>query len=397
MIEKLLHPQVQLFIRNHEQDDENKLILKHREILGVPIGLIADQLVGRKKAKIKIPVYYNTPNIIYPPGLNLEQSSSEKTAVFKADLLNVLKNKKVIADLTGGFGVDSFFLSKVFQTLIYSEPSDLLLQFAKHNHEALGASGIRYQNITAEIFLESYNEKLDCIFIDPSRRDKSSKKVFKLSDCVPNVPELLPKIFEKTECVLIKTSPLLDIAEGIRELKAVEKVWVVSVENECKELLFFCRREFADEPMITAVNLDNDHDSFEFTLSAEKSRTSKFSAPLAFLYEPNASILKAGAFKSVGEKYILFKINVNTHLYTSTSYIQNFPGRVFKIIQPVKPEAKSVREFFPDGKANVITRNYPLTPAELKKKTKLKDGGDLYLIGFSGQKEKHLVAAERMK
>jgi hypothetical protein len=398
MIELLVLPEVQQFILEHEQDDEKKLILKHRTIHHVPSSIIADQISGRKKAKTKLPLYYKSSNIVYPPGLNLEQSSSEETAVFKAMALNSNAGKaKILADLTGGFGVDSYFFSNAFKKVHYIEPNASLLSFARHNHEILQAKNIEYNNSTAEDFIKSYPTKLDCVFVDPSRRNKSNQKVFKLSDCEPDVPVLLPDIFQKTDCLLIKTSPLLDIQQGIKDLKHVEKVWIVSVDNECKELLFLCRGGYSDEPKIIAINLHTDQLPFEFSMTEEKECVSKFSEPLTYLYEPNASILKAGAFKIVGEEFSLFKLQISTHLYTSPELIQNFPGRIFKIIRPVKPDPKTLKEIFTEGKANVITRNYPLSPEELKKKTKLKDGGELYLIGFSGQKEKYLTAATRIK
>jgi hypothetical protein len=395
MIETLLSPEVQQFILDHEQDDERELILKHRTMFGVSTAVIADQISGRKKAKTKLPLYYNSRGIVYPPGINLEQCSSESTAALKANLL--ASENKTLADLTGGFGIDSLFFSRVLKKVHYIEPNASLLSVARHNHEILGAKNIEYGNTTAQDFLESYPEKLDCFYIDPSRRNKSNQKVFKLSDCEPDVPHLLPLIFQKTDCMLIKTAPLLDIRQGIKELKNVEKVWVISVSNECKELLFMCRKGFVEEPGIVAINLLTDQVSFKFRLSEEKEIVTKFSEPLTYLYEPNASILKAGGFKLVGEKFSVLKVHTNTHLYTSHNLIENFPGRIFKIISPFKPDPKKIKEIFPDGKANVITRNYPLTPEALKKQTKLKDGGESYLIGFTGQREKHLLAAKRVK
>lgn len=374
------------------------MVLKHRMIHEVPSSIIAEQISGRRKAKTKLPPYYNSRNIVYPPGLNLEQSSSEKTAAFKANTLNlILGSDKTIADLTGGFGIDSFFMSRVCTEIVYVEPNDSLLQFARHNHGVLGATNIQYHNATAENFLQSHSAKVDCVFLDPSRRNESNQKVFKLSDCEPDVVNLLSGIFQKSDCTLIKTSPLLDIKQGIKELKHVEGVWVVSVDNECKELLFFCRNGFDGESRIIAVNLQDGHKDFEFSTAEEKNTISKFSEPLTYLYEPNTSVLKAGAFKLIGEKFSLFKLHPSTHIYTSKEFIQNFPGRIFKMIRFVKPNAKILKKIFPEGKANVITRNYPLTAEELKKKTKLKDGGELYLLGFSGQTEKYLVEAERVK
>ena len=398
MIEKLLRKEVQDFLLEHEHEDEKILILKYHTLFDLSMGIIADQLSGRRKAKEKVPIYYKTRGIIYPPGLNLEQSSSERTAQFKEDVLDKMLDKKnTLVDLTGGFGVDAYFLSKIFNTIYFVEPNASLLSYAQHNHQTLGIVNILYHPSTSEEFLNLFNGKADCVFIDPSRRSKTKQKAFKLSDCEPDVSNLMSTIFQKSDCILIKTSPLLDIQQGIKELKHVEKVWVVSVDNECKELLFFCRNGCEEEPTIMAVNLQGEHQDFEFNFTEEKSVVSKFSEPLTYLYEPNASILKAGAFKLMGEKFSLFKLHASTHLYTSKELNPDFPGRIFKIIHSVKPSAKNLKETFPEEKANVITRNYPLTTEELRKKTKLKDGGELYLLGFSGQAEKYLVAAERIK
>ncbi|MFZ2906766.1 MAG: SAM-dependent methyltransferase [Cyclobacteriaceae bacterium] len=398
MIASLLRPEVQAYIREHEADDEKKLILQQRPIFGVSPVAIAQQIIGRRKAKIKLPLYYNTLNILFPPGLNLEQSSSEKTAAFKARVLSsVIGPDAVIADLTGGFGVDSLFFSRAFKKVIYAEPNPSLLEIARHNHRVFSADNIEFRQTTAEDFLKAPGKNVDCIFLDPSRRDKSNKKVFMLTDCEPPVPALLSDLFQKTDCLFIKTSPLLDIANGLKELKHVETVWIVSVDNECKELLFFCRKGFPGEATLHAINLSGQEEGFSFTLEEEKKIVSDFSKPLTYLYEPNVSILKAGAFKLVGKKFSLKKLAPNTHLYSSHLLVKIFPGRIFKIGQPVKPDPKNIKENFPGGKANIIIRNYPLTPEQLKKKTKLKEGGDHYLIGFSGPSEKYLMAAERIK
>jgi hypothetical protein len=396
MIEQLLHRDVQEFIFAHEQDDEKALVLKHKTILGLPASLIAEQIGARRKAKSKLPLYYNTPGIIYPQGINLEQSSSEKTAQYKSEILSILASNKALADVTGGFGIDSFFLSKIFDSVYHVEPNASLQQIAQHNHAELSAKNITYQNTKAEDFLKTCTHQLNCIFIDPSRRN-AGQKVFRLSDCEPDVVRLLPDFFTKADYVLIKTSPLLDIQQGIQDLRGVEKIWVVAVDNECKELLFLCHKDFSGEPEISAINIQTDREEFSFLNSVEKKTESVYSKPLLYIYEPNAAILKAGAFKSIGKQCSLFKLHSSTHLYTSSEKIENFPGRVFKKIKQVKPEAKALIEVFPQGKANIITRNYPLSVEALKKKTKLNDGGELYLLGFSGPKEKYLIAAERIK
>jgi hypothetical protein len=398
MITQLLQQRVQDFIEQHVQDDEQQLVLKYKTLFDVPVSLIAWQISGKRKAKIKLPLYHNTKSIVYPPGINLEQSSSQQTAEFKATLLaELIPAKGSLIDLTGGFGVDSFLFSKAFQSIKYVEPNTELIDYARHNHKTLGANNIQYINAAAEEFLRTNNEKADCVFIDPSRRAASAQKAVKLSACEPDVTKLLPEIFNITYFLLIKTSPLLDIQQGIKELQFVRYVWAVSVENECKELLFLCEKDYENEAVINAINLDAVQDEFSFTLTEEKNSQPEFSGPLTYLYEPNASILKAGAFKHLAVKFSLNKLHPSTHLYTSDRLIENFPGRIFKVREILKSDPKLAAATFPSGKANVITRNYPLSPDELKKKLKLKDGGKDYLIGCSGEKEKLLIAAVRLK
>ena len=202
--------ELQAFILSNENEDERKLVLRHKVIQGVPSGIVADQITGRRKAKIKLPAWYQTAGIIYPPSLNLEQSSSQSTAHFKASLMaSPVKRVKFISavDLTAGFGVDSFYFSLILDNLDCVEPDSALLEITKHNHALLGAGNIHYHPITAEAFLRSSNKKYDFVFVDPSRRHRS-QKVFKLQDGEPDVIGLVPAIFEKTEWLLIKTSPL---------------------------------------------------------------------------------------------------------------------------------------------------------------------------------------------
>jgi 16S rRNA G966 N2-methylase RsmD len=400
LLNELLTPPVQDFIRAHEQDDERLLVLKHRHVHGVPASKIAEQIAGRRKAREKLPTYYQTASILYPPGLNLEQSSSEQTARYKADILREVLNvtgREKLVDLTGGFGIDTFFFSKLFKHVAYVEPDTDLLDLARHNHAALQAHNISYHSLPAKDFLDTLREPADCIYIDPSRR-KGSQKVFRLAECEPDVTVLQQQIFEHAQYLLIKTSPLFDIQQGLRELHAVKKVFVVSVGNECKELLFLCEQNFTGEATITAVNLNTEHrEDFTFTVPQEKESALTFSPPLKFIFEPNASLLKAGAFRIVASRFALAKIHSSTHLYTSDHLLEDFPGRIFKVEVILKSDPKIIAQYFPDGKANVITRNYPLSVDALKKKMKLNDGGDNYLLAFTAPGEKFLCKASRIK
>ncbi|MEQ8425713.1 MAG: class I SAM-dependent methyltransferase [Cyclobacteriaceae bacterium] len=390
----ILSSEVQRFIHEHELTDESALVLKEKEIFGVPIVDIAHQIVGRRKSKTKLPTLYNTPRIVYPPKINLEQCSSEKTAKYKSGLVT----GKIAVDLTAGFGVDSYFLSKRFETITYIDPDQTLLEIARHNHSELGLQNISYLCTDAASFLKSSSESFDLIYIDPSRRNSANRKIFKFSDCSPNIVELLPLILKKSKHILLKASPLIDIQQGLRELQSVSKIFIIGFDNECKEVLFLIDHNNSQSPIIEAVDITNPAPTkFSFTLPEERSADIQYSDPLEFLYEPSAMILKTGAFKLVAKRFQLKKIAPNTHLYTSAQHISDFPGRAFKITDFVKPDAKSIKVTVPEGYLNIITRNYPLTPSQLKKKLKTQDGGERYAIAFSGLQKKYLALANRVK
>lgn len=391
-IKKIAEVALQEFIFEHEKDDEDKLVLKHKEILGVPTAWVASQIKARKRSAYKIPSYYKTKGIVYPPSINLEQSSSEATARFKASIVSkwITSNKK-FCDLTGGFGVDSFFLSSLFPYCDFSEPQKDLLDIAHQNHRLLGAINIHYHNNDAVEFLAVSGKHYDLIYIDPSRRTEAQKKVVRFTNCVPDVTDLKEELYRHTDRMMTKASPLLDIQQGIKDLLHVSRVLVVSVDNECKELLFLCDHGFDGEPVIECYNIDNNFDQrripagFEFKFAEERTTSIHFSDPKKFIYEPNASILKGGAFKSIAAAYNIHKIAASTHLYTSDELINDFPGRIFRVTDKARPD-----------KANIITRNYPMSVEEIKKKTGVKDGGDLYLLYFSGVKRKFSIVADRL-
>jgi hypothetical protein len=396
----LFKSEISRFITEHEHADIHELALRYKEVHGIPIRYIINQINGRQKAKEKLPTYYANLQVLYPPPVNLSQSSSEATAKFKARLVGKLfQDAQTIigADLTSGFGIDTFFLSQCFTEFHAVEPDQQLLKIAYENHQKLGSSNITYHNVHAETFLKNIDREIDFIFIDPSRRSESNKKIVRLNDCEPNVIKLQNLWKDKSRYALIKTSPLLDIQQGLRDLKNVGKVVVLSTNNECKEVLFLCEGDAQDEPIIETVNLKDDHEeSFSFTLHEEESKEITFSSPSSFLYEPNASVLKAGAFRTIGGRFSVAKLHPNTHLYTSDQLFPDFPGRIFRILDIVKPDAKSVKKYFPEGQANVTTRNYPLSEDQLKKKTSLKDGGENFLIAFTGLKEKYVCVASRV-
>jgi 16S rRNA G966 N2-methylase RsmD len=386
------------FILDHEHDDIGKLLLKHKEILGFPASFVADQINGRKRAKEKLPTWYAHPSIIYPPQQNLEQCSSEITASFKCDFIVRASSKghirnEALIDLTGGFGIDTFCFSRIFNRVVHVEPDDKLSHMAEENFKALGVTNVVCTQQTATDFLATLHEQADWIYLDPSRKS-NGKKLVKLSDCQPDVIQLLHALWSKTNQILIKASPLIDIKEGIRQLSQTAHVLIVSVNNECKEVLFHLRKDFTEEPTIEAINIqDNKQDSFSFRFSTEENVSSNFSTPLNFLYEPNVSILKGGAFKTIGVEFGLKKIALNTHFYTSEKPVDKFPGRIFSVLGDISEHSV----LLPTRCANVISRNHPLTPEEIKKKFKLKDGGDRYVLAFSGEQKKYILIAERIQ
>ncbi|MFM7488678.1 MAG: THUMP-like domain-containing protein [Cytophagales bacterium] len=395
---KLASKEVQDFIHRHELEDVVKLSLKYKTLFDIPFSLVAQQLIGRKKSREKLPTWYHTNGIIFPASLNLEQCSSEATAQYKARWMAMLPIRDFFIDLTGGFGVDAYFLSHLFQRGLMLEPNQELLLTAKHNHQLLLADNVEYLSMEAMEFLKTKMPPANLFYVDPSRRS-GTEKVVKLEDCTPNVVELQEQLLALSQYVLIKASPLLDIQQGLRELSHVEEVVVLAVDNEVKELLFLQNRMFVGEPQIRAVDLNTGHQTqtdFIFKFSDERNLSAETSAPQGFLYEPNAAILKAGAYKSIARHFGLQKIHPNTHLYTSEKMVHEFFGRIFKI-ETLQPQAKEFNYWLLNGKANVITRNYPLTAEELKKKLKLKDGGDNYVIGFSEEKRKTIAIATRIK
>jgi len=346
---------------------------------GVLSRELAGQLSGRKKARTKLPFWYNQPGIYYPPLLNLEQASSERTGRYKATLIE----GDTLLDLTGGSGIDTFLMRGAFREVHYVERNPDLAQIAAHNFKILGGQNIRVHQGDALALLQrglmegkpSGQPSFDWIYLDPSRRKENRRKVFLLEDCEPPLPEVLPELFRVSENIMVKTSPMLDITEGIRQLKHVREVHIVAVGNEVRELIWLLEKGYTKDAVRIAVDLKTDFPPFRFYAPGEVVAEAPFSNPLEYLYEPNAAILKAGGFKSIAAHYHLHKIHLNTHLYTSDSCIA-FPGRRFKILQDLEYKPGKL----PYTQANVSTRNFPESVATLRKRNRIKDGGETYLF-----------------
>jgi len=387
MISKLTNPDVIEFIQENLQADPAQLVLSASKYPDMPIKEVATQIASRKKAQKKLPEWTQNPGIIFPPRENLEQASSEKTASFKSDLFT----GNSFLDLTGGTGIDTFYISKSFSDSIYVEPSKQLCDLALHNFEQLGAD-IEVVNADAATYMKSDNSYYDLIYLDPSRRTDAAQRVIDLREYQPNVIELLPRLLEKAKRVLIKVSPMIDIKQGISLLKKVDRVICLAVNNEMKEVLFEVSANASKTIAIEVVNIAKETvESVSSTLEREKQTSPKLSRPLKFLYEPNSAIRKAGLFNVVGDQFTLPKLDMNTHLYTSGELKEGFPGRCFQVIEIIKADKKTLKAISNNRPINVISKNYPLSATEIKKKYNLKDGGSNFFIFTSSSEVGNIV------
>ena len=358
------------------------------------------QIEGRERTADKLPTFASIPDWWYPVRLSCEQCSSELTARYKASLLSPLAlgegKEERFLDLTGGYGVDTYFLSEQFTHTDYVEQNEELCRIAAHNFALSQKSKVERQklsiaihNTTAEDFLLSSpcgEAGWGLIFLDPARRDSHGSKVFRIEDCTPNVVELLPTLLAHSKRLLIKLSPMLDLTQAVTSLSQVNwDIHIVAIKNEVKEVLLLS----GGTGQITTIDLAQKDQAFVFTREEEQhcpSDIGHLSLDIGhYLYEPNAAILKAGAYKLVAQRFGLHKLDVNTHLYTSRQFIENFPGRVWRIT-----EKQNLKQ------ANVLTRNYPLTPEQLKKKLHLRDGGTAFVIGCRVAGKPTLLYAERV-
>ena len=377
-ISELLQPEVQEFIASHLESNASELALKKNPFLSLDYIQIINQIIAKQKAKEKLPTWFAAQNIIYPSKISVEQTSSEKTAAYKASLVS----GDSLIDLTGGFGVDCLYFAKFIKKVTHCEIDEELSTIVSHNFKQLRKDNINCIAGDSFEILSNHKDKIDWIYIDPSRRNDLKGKVFMLKDCLPNVPELLSFYFTKSDHILIKTAPILDISAGLSELYKVKRIHIVALDNEVKELLLHWEKANEGTPrMISVVDLESGFSPFEFEPRDEERAHSQFAEAGNYLIEPLAGILKAGAFTLFGARFGLKKLERNSHLYTSETFTTGIPGRVFEVIQEISPKKQEIKTFFPSGKVNVICRNYVTGAEELKKKLGVKDGGEDYLIG----------------
>lgn len=372
MISEVLNQAIQDFINSNLNKDISKIAFQKNPFPEVDFAVILNQITAKSKSEHKLPTWFSTEEIVYPSKISVEQTSSEKTALYKSELIS----GESLIDLTGGFGVDDFYFSKKFKSVVHCEMDYELSDIVNHNFQQLKAQNIKcFAGDSFEI-LKNLNRKFDWIYIDPSRRSDAKGKVFMLKDCLPNVPELLENYFKYSENLLIKTAPILDISVGLIELSNVKTIHIVAVDNEVKELLWEISKNYSGEIEIKTANITKEKTE-KANFSLEDSPEIFYSEPKKYLYEPNSAIMKSGAFDAVSSQFNLDKLHQNSHLYTSETLI-DFPGRIFEITENIKYGKSEMKQFLQNKKANITTRNFPESVENIRKKWKIADGGNLY-------------------
>ena len=389
------------FIRQHADDDVRKLALRGAKDAEVDLQMALQQIAGRQTARRKLPSWAAVEGIVYPPHLNMEQCSSEQTARYKASLTPIPSPKgegsDVFVDLTGGFGVDFYWMSQGFKQRVYVEQNDSLCTISSHNFEVLGHKCSVCCCDTATYL--STMPHVDLIYMDPARRNEHGGRAYGIEDCSPNVLELLPLLMEKANRVMLKLSPMLDWRKAVEDLKYVSEVHIVSVDNECKELLLLLDQERSADLRVVCVNDDSCFEFFPGQGKIVPEERNGFSlgekrpfaiGETAFLYEPNASIMKAGCFEELEQRFPVQQISQNSHLFLSSVEIEDFPGRRFQISSISSMNKQELRTALKEvERANISVRNFPLSADQLRKKLKLKDGGDVFIFATTMSDGEH--------
>ena len=378
----MLSQEEQDFIQVHADQDPHQIALSGKKYPNFDLSKLASQIQARQKLARKLPFWVSHANLFFPASISLEQASSEVTANFKANIVhgNVL-------DASGGMGVDSAAFAKKENQVVYVERQQDLKEITAYNHAQLGCKNIQHVLGDGLAYLNQATTTFDFIYLDPARRNAKGDKVLLFKDCEPNVLDFLPTIQDKSQ-LLLKTSPLLDLDRAIFELNGVDKIWIVCVKNEVKEILFLKSKDATQNPLIEVIELNLKNSLlFSGTLETEKSKQTNFGPMSNFLYEPHPGLLKAGFFKSV-ETESIFKLNPNTHLYSSKDLDTKFPGKSFRVIETGPLDIGWLKKHLPNNKVNISTRNFPGKPDDLRKKLKLGEGGDFTLFGYRNYQNK---------
>ena len=391
------------YIKQHRNDDIYRLALT-KAPEGVDLQYALSQISAYQTLSKKVPSWAECDELIFPRQLSLEQSSSELTARYKAELIREFMGSDSYQhiDLTGGMGIDCYFIAQYASQSHYIEQNPELCTIAQHNFAYLNPN-ISVHNTTAEECLKQITDNSSLlipnfiakgsktfgssllIYLDPARRGDHGQKLVSISDCQPNVIELLPQMFGLTNKIVVKLSPMLDITRAINELSHIEKLYVISVNNECKELLLLINKECETDTEIYAVNIDNKgnkSDILKGTIPSESQIGISHAREVGlYLYEPFAAHLKSGLYKTIAQQYGVEKLHQHSHLYTSNMLNNNFPGRKFQVKEVIPFDKKNAKTLFKSlQKTNITTRNFPLTVSELRTQYKIKDGGETYIF-----------------
>lgn len=384
----LLNPEVQNYLKSQIQKDIRSFSLTKSPFERVTSAELSQQLKGLQIAQSKFPFYFEAKNIYYPPSINLEQASSWATAQYKANIVN----GNSLIDLTAGMGIDSYGFAQKFKKITALERNSDLVEIAKYNYQSLNQTNLNYQATNFETYFQvNPTSKWDVIYLDPSRRIDSQRKVI-LEDLEPNILEWMNEFFKRSETILVKLSPLLDLKSAIDKVPQIQEIHIVALKNEVKELLLICKNNLSSNPKVKAVNLETNQSEFEFFWNEETLVKSEFSIPQKYIYEANSSILKSGAFKLIGQKYKLKKLHINTHLYTSNELVETFPGKVFEVSE----ELKNIKSKLENPAFHVISKNYPMSVEAIRRKYKLKESESQTLIFTQSIKEKHILKCQRI-
>lgn len=379
----MITDKLEAYIRQHALDDPYKLLLKASANREIDVRFAVEQIMARRKIKEKLPTWFATPRLVYPSMLAAEQCSSEQTARYKQSLLR----GETVCDLTGGLGVDAFYFSQVAARVYYIERHADYCRAARNNFSLLGRDNIEVIEGDCR-HTDLLPQQVDTFYIDPARRGDSNKRLFALADCEPNILEMKTSLLRRADRVVVKLSPMVDITHSLRLLPECVEVHVNSLRNECKEILFVLERradsQLTTHPRILCNNFTshNENRCFTFVQEEEASATVEYATKLSeYLYEPNASILKAGGFKSVAKRFSMQKLHRDSHLYTSKERVGSFPGRLFRVETVEDYKSNSFKLLQSEFKQiNLSVRNFPIKPDEIKKRFKLIDGGDNYLF-----------------
>lgn len=375
------------FIQQHRNNDVRTLALQASRFPGVDMTVALTQIEGWQLAQHKLPRWAGIDGITFPPRISMEQCSSEATAQYKASLAE----GELLADLTGGFGIDCSYMSQNFKKAIYIERNSNLCQIANKNFSLLSLNHINIINSECEEALPSLPH-CSWIFADPARRSNSGGKVVFLSDCEPDITALEEQIMQHCDNAMIKCSPMLDIAAACRQLHHVCEIHVVALANECKELLLILRKEATEEIALHCINIQKEHTQ-KFSCTTNSSHTATYTdEPMQYLYEPNAAIQKGNCHNALSERLAAAKLHPNSHLFTSNELIEDFPGRIFRITEWTNFSKSNIKEILKGVRqANITVRNFPENVQALRKRLKIAEGGDTYLFATTLRDERKIL------